>query len=82
MPEAKVFSELLTDLKQLEENGIIMGDGFVVKGALYCTAGDNLGSHTIGGFTENFSSSEYFCRYWSLKIMCGSYFCSLRTVLT
>lgn len=60
---AKVFSELLTDLKQLEENGITMGDELVVKGALYCIAGDNLGSHTIGGFTENFSSSEYFCRY-------------------
>lgn len=40
-----------------------MGDEVVVKGALYCIAGDNLGSHTTGGFTENFSSSEYFCRY-------------------
>ncbi len=60
---AKVFSELLTSLKQLEENWITMGDKLVVKGALYCIAGDNLGSHTIGGFTENFSSSECFCRY-------------------
>jgi len=25
--------------------------------------GDNLGSHQIGGFTENFHSSEYFCRF-------------------
>ena len=61
--QAKVFSELLTDLKELEENGITMGDELVVKGALYCIAGDNLGSHAIGGFTENFSSSQYFCRY-------------------
>lgn len=60
---AKFFSELLTDLKELEKNGITMGDELVVKGALYCIAGDNLGSHTIGGFTENFSSSRYFCRY-------------------
>lgn len=60
---AKVFSELLTDLKELEGNGIAMGDELAVKGALYCIAGDNLGSHTIGGFTENFSSSQYFCRY-------------------
>lgn len=52
---AKVFSELLTDLKELEENGIIMGDKLVLKGALYCIVGDNLGSHTIVGFTENFS---------------------------
>lgn len=25
--------------------------------------GDNLGSHQIGGFTENFSTSKYLCRY-------------------
>ena len=48
--QIKVFSELLTDLKELEEYGITMGDELV-----YCIAGDNLGSHTIGGFTENFS---------------------------
>ncbi|CAI5693834.1 unnamed protein product [Oreochromis niloticus] len=40
-----------------------MADKPVVKGALYCIAGDNLGSHCIGGFTENFSSSVYLCRY-------------------
>ncbi|XP_023815110.1 uncharacterized protein LOC111948035 [Oryzias latipes] len=59
----RVFSELMTDLKVLEENGITMADENVVKGTLYCIAGDNLGSHCIGGFTENFSSSLYFCRY-------------------
>lgn len=59
---AKVFSEMLVDLKDLEENGITVS-GETVKGAVYCIAGDNLGSHTIGGFTENFSTSEYFCRY-------------------
>lgn len=40
-----------------------MADESVVKGALYCIAGDNLGSHCIGGFMENFSTSQYFCRY-------------------
>ncbi|KAK0152047.1 hypothetical protein N1851_006573 [Merluccius polli] len=59
---AKVFSEMLEDLKNLEKNGITVG-GETVKGALYCIAGDNLGSHSIGGFTENFSRSVYFCRY-------------------
>lgn len=29
---------------------------------MYCIAGDNLGSHGIGGFNENFTSC-YFCRY-------------------
>lgn len=59
---AKVFSELLADLKSLETDGINV-DGETVKGGLYCIAGDNLGSHCIGGFTENFSRSQYFCRY-------------------
>lgn len=58
----KVFSELLSDLKTLETDGILI-DGQTVKGGLYCIVGDNLGSHTIGGFTENFSCSQYFCRY-------------------
>ncbi len=59
---AKVFSELLADLKSLETDGINV-DGQTVKGGLYCIAGDNLGFHCIGGFTENFSRSQYFCRY-------------------
>lgn len=65
---AKVFSELLSDLRELEENGITMGDKRVLKGALHCIVGDNLGSHTIGGFTENFSCSEYFCRYCLISL--------------
>lgn len=28
-----------------------------MKGSIAFITGDNLGSHTIGGFTENFSSS-------------------------
>lgn len=51
----KVFSELQNDLKALEESGLTMADKAIVKGALYCIAGDNLGSHCIGGFMENFS---------------------------
>lgn len=45
---AKVFSELLGDLKELGENGIVALDTTVVKGTLYCIAGDNLGLHCIG----------------------------------
>lgn len=59
---AKVFAEILADLKDFEENGVTVG-GETVKGALYCIAGDNLGSHSIGGYTENFTHSRYFCRY-------------------
>lgn len=53
---SKVFSELVSDLKELEETGILTSNG-TVRGTLYCIAGDNLGSHCIGGLSENFSSS-------------------------
>ncbi|XP_023184309.1 uncharacterized protein LOC111606963 [Xiphophorus maculatus] len=45
---SKVLSELLEDLRLLEENGIVMVDETVVKGTVFCIAGDNLGSHCIG----------------------------------
>ncbi|KAK2858588.1 hypothetical protein Q5P01_003208 [Channa striata] len=50
-------------LKYFANNGIIKGDE-TIKGALYYIAGDNLGSHSVGGFTETFSNSQYFCRYF------------------
>lgn len=59
---ANVFADMLLDLKDFEENGVTVR-GETVQGALYCIAGDNLGSHGIAGFTENFSHSCYFCRY-------------------
>lgn len=59
---SKVFRELVSDLKELEETGISTSHETIL-GTLYCIAGDNLGSHCIGGFSENFSSSQYFCRY-------------------
>ena len=59
---AKLFSDMLEDVKDLEENGISVGNK-TIKGALYWIAGDYLGSNCIGGFTENFSRSKYFCRY-------------------
>jgi len=50
---AKVFSELLAGLTT-------DGRWRNSKTGLYCIAGDNLGSHCIGGFTENFSRSRFF----------------------
>uniref|UniRef100_A0A8C6MD43 Zgc:113210 n=1 Tax=Nothobranchius furzeri TaxID=105023 RepID=A0A8C6MD43_NOTFU len=35
----------------------------MIKAVLIAFLGDNLGSHCIGGFTENFSCSKHFCRY-------------------
>ncbi|XP_074657114.1 uncharacterized protein LOC141910282 [Tubulanus polymorphus] len=56
-----VLSVLVNDLKDLETNGISYRDGKIF-GAVVNITGDNLGSHAIGGFVENFSG-EYFCRY-------------------
>lgn len=61
--QEKVFSCLLRDLKDLERSGIAVAEGETVKGVVIAIAGDNLGSHSLGGFTENFSMSKYFCRY-------------------
>lgn len=57
----KVCAQLLHDLKILEEGTIIGETNY--KGSLLYILGDNLGSHAIGGFSENFSTGKYFCRY-------------------
>jgi len=61
--QQKISSPLIADLKDIEELGFETNDGSSLKGALIAICGDNLGSHCIGGFTENFSRSNYFCRY-------------------
>ncbi|KAL0152015.1 hypothetical protein M9458_052681, partial [Cirrhinus mrigala] len=58
-----VFNLLIKDLKELEECGIALKDGKVIKGTLCAIVGDNLGSHSIGCFLENFSRSTFFCRF-------------------
>ena len=56
-----VFDTLMSDLGDLETTGICV-EGKTFRGSIACVIGDNLGSHYLGGFTENFSSAEYFCR--------------------
>lgn len=57
-----MFSTMLADLRDLEMEGFEIY-GHVVKASVFCIAGDNLGSHNIGGFTENFSTGNFVCRY-------------------
>jgi hypothetical protein len=64
--QENVFSKLIADLKILETDGFEGANGQNFKAALCAIAGDNLGSHCIGGFTENFSAAEYFCRYCTI----------------
>ena len=58
-----VFGQLIEDLKGLEDKGILVENGLNLRGALCAITGDNLGSHCIGGFKENFSTTKYCCRY-------------------
>ncbi|XP_070384754.1 uncharacterized protein [Dermacentor albipictus] len=58
---SKVFERLISDLQDLEEG--ITVDGCDYIGQLAFTCGDNLGSHCIGGFVENFSRASYTCRF-------------------
>jgi hypothetical protein len=58
----KVYGQLMSDLQKLEKDGFTI-DGECIKGSVVSFCADNLGAHEIGGFTENFSRSEFFCRY-------------------
>lgn len=62
-----VMGTIVNDLKDLELNGVTLSDGKVYKGTLCAIAGDNLGSHNIVGFVENFSRSSHFCRYCDIS---------------
>lgn len=47
-----MFSQLITNLGELETNGLNIS-GNIVKATVFCVAGDDLESHNIGGITEN-----------------------------
>ncbi|XP_065683273.1 uncharacterized protein LOC136096064 [Hydra vulgaris] len=57
--------QLELDLVYLEKNGVIINN-VQVPTILFSIVGDNLGSHTIGGFVANFSTGKFFCRYCTL----------------
>ena len=58
-----LFHPLFQDIKTIETEGIDLGFDDCIRGTVTCITGDNLGSHLIGGFTTNFSSGDFFCRY-------------------
>ncbi len=62
----RVFDNLMSDLCELESTGICV-DGKTYRGSIACVIGDNLGSHYLGGFSENFSSTQHFCRYCHIR---------------
>lgn len=61
-----VFRVLVNDLKKIEQIGVLVDDK-LVKGTVAMITDDNLGSHCIGGFVENFSACIFVCRYCLFK---------------
>lgn len=59
----KVYGKIVDDLQELEFDGIQLPSGEIIKGSIAFISADNLGSHSLGGFLENFSKATYFCRY-------------------
>lgn len=59
----RIFKTLVDDIKVLETSGVYIENlDKVIYGSLLTLIGDNLGSHTVGGFVENFNAT-HFCRY-------------------
>lgn len=62
-----MLEPLLRDLKTLEDDGVYVPLlGRFLKGSVHCVVADNLGVHSIAGFTESFSG-EFFCRFCTAK---------------
>lgn len=62
----KFFQPLVSELTELYEEGFDLGYPDKIRGSLVAILGDNLGSHAIGGFCENFVA-DFFCRYCLVK---------------
>lgn len=63
----KVLEPLLNDLKTLEDYGVYVPLlGTSLKGTVHSVVADNLGAHSIAGFTESFSG-DYICRFCTAK---------------
>ncbi|KAJ8673838.1 hypothetical protein QAD02_005100 [Eretmocerus hayati] len=58
-----VLNKIIKDLSDIESEGVEISKGKIVKGSLVLLIGDNLGSHSLGGFVANFSTLIYFCRF-------------------
>lgn len=39
----KLFSRMLSDIKELEHNGLVTSSGHIVRATVFCIIGDNLG---------------------------------------
>ncbi|XP_065683520.1 uncharacterized protein LOC124813803 [Hydra vulgaris] len=60
---SKVFAPIFSELAEISGCSVSVSKSLSIKTKLLCILGDNLGSHSIGGFCENFSTVLHFCRY-------------------
>lgn len=65
---SNILEPIINDIIFIETKGIefknpINNNYELLKGTLFAMIGDNLGSHQVGGFTENFSTTKHICRY-------------------
>ena len=61
-----ILKQVIKDINLLATKGIkiLSSDGTITYwGTLVLMLGESLGSHKIGGLTENFSTSKNFCRF-------------------
>lgn len=56
-----IITEIVRDLKQLEDTGVDIGDNKRSKVAVFDAPGDNLGINVLFGFAGGFNAT-YFCR--------------------
>lgn len=61
-----IWEMIVSELKYLEESGIVLDDGQVLKGTLIRLVGDNLGLNGSLCMNESFRST-YFCRICKLS---------------
>lgn len=62
-----MLEPLLQDLKTLEDHGVYVPLlATSLKGTVHSVVADNLGAHSIAGFTESFSG-DFFCRCCTAK---------------
>lgn len=61
-----IWEMIVSEIKFLEENGIVLDNGMVLKGTLVNVTADNLGANNALCLTESFRS-HYYCRVCTMK---------------
>lgn len=78
-----VWRQIVRDISYIE-NGIDIG-GEIIRGTISYFSSDNLGQHTALGFVQNFSTTEYCCRFctcplFEMKTLCKEIPSKIRTI--